>query len=127
MIGTGTIINCAAIVAGGVVGHFTGKLFRQEQQALQGDTFIKAASYRSTSWPASSAPARNDAASRAVTPFFLGLPVSIKIFMVIPPLFFLLLYPNRAGKSTAAVRRFSYSRLCRHRIGKSDMIRGNRL
>ncbi len=32
MIGTGTIINCAAIVAGGVVGHFTGKLFRQEQQ-----------------------------------------------------------------------------------------------
>ena len=32
MIGTGTIINCAAIVAGGVVGHFTGRLFRQEQQ-----------------------------------------------------------------------------------------------
>lgn len=32
MIGLGTIINTAAIVAGGVVGHFTGKLFRQEQQ-----------------------------------------------------------------------------------------------
>ena len=32
MIGLGTIINCAAIIAGGVVGHFTGKLFRQEQQ-----------------------------------------------------------------------------------------------
>ncbi len=33
MIGLGTIINCAAIAAGGAVGHFTGKLFRQEQQA----------------------------------------------------------------------------------------------
>ena len=32
MIGSGTIINSAAIVAGGAVGHFTGKLFRQEQQ-----------------------------------------------------------------------------------------------
>lgn len=32
MIGIGTIINCIAIVSGGVVGHFTGKLFRQEQQ-----------------------------------------------------------------------------------------------
>lgn len=32
MIGAGTIINSAAIVAGGAVGHFTGKLFRQEQQ-----------------------------------------------------------------------------------------------
>ena len=32
MIGSGTIINSAAIAAGGVVGHFTGKLFRQEQQ-----------------------------------------------------------------------------------------------
>lgn len=32
MIGLGTIINTAAIVVGGVVGHFTGKLFRQEQQ-----------------------------------------------------------------------------------------------
>lgn len=32
MIGLGTMINCAAIVAGGIVGHFTGKLFRQEQQ-----------------------------------------------------------------------------------------------
>jgi hypothetical protein len=32
MIGTGTIINSAAIIAGGAVGHFTGKLFRQEQQ-----------------------------------------------------------------------------------------------
>ena len=32
MIGLGTIINSAAIIAGGAVGHFTGKLFRQEQQ-----------------------------------------------------------------------------------------------
>ncbi len=32
MIGSGTIINSAAIIAGGAVGHFTGKLFRQEQQ-----------------------------------------------------------------------------------------------
>ena len=30
--GLGTIINSAAIVAGGLVGHFTGKLFGQEQQ-----------------------------------------------------------------------------------------------
>ena len=33
MIGLGTIINTAAIVFGGVIGHFTGKLFQQEQQA----------------------------------------------------------------------------------------------
>jgi uncharacterized membrane protein YqgA involved in biofilm formation len=32
MVGLGTIINSAAIVAGGLVGHFTGKLFGQEQQ-----------------------------------------------------------------------------------------------
>ena len=32
MIGLGTVINSAAIIAGGAVGHFTGKLFRQEQQ-----------------------------------------------------------------------------------------------
>ena len=32
MIGLGTIINSAAIVGGGVVGHFTGRFFRQEQQ-----------------------------------------------------------------------------------------------
>ena len=32
MTGTGTIINSAAIVAGGLAGHFTGKLFRQDQQ-----------------------------------------------------------------------------------------------
>lgn len=32
MIGLGTIINGAAIVAGGLVGIFTGKLFNQEQQ-----------------------------------------------------------------------------------------------
>ncbi|MBR0462763.1 MAG: DUF554 domain-containing protein [Clostridia bacterium] len=32
MTGLGTIINSAAIVAGGVIGHFTGKLFREEQQ-----------------------------------------------------------------------------------------------
>ena len=32
MIGFGTIINTAAIVAGGVVGHFTGRLFNGEQQ-----------------------------------------------------------------------------------------------
>lgn len=32
MIGLGTIINSAAIGVGGLLGHFTGKLFRQEQQ-----------------------------------------------------------------------------------------------
>ncbi len=32
MIGLGTMINSAAIAAGGVFGHFTRKLFRQEQQ-----------------------------------------------------------------------------------------------
>ena len=32
MIGIGTIINCAAIVAGGLAGHLTGKLFGCEQQ-----------------------------------------------------------------------------------------------
>ena len=32
MIRLGTIINSAAIVAGGLIGHFTGKLFRQDQQ-----------------------------------------------------------------------------------------------
>ena len=32
MIGLGTIINSAAIVAGGLIGHFTVKLFRQDQQ-----------------------------------------------------------------------------------------------
>lgn len=32
MIGLGTIINSAAIIAGGLAGHFTGKIFRQEQQ-----------------------------------------------------------------------------------------------
>ena len=32
MIGLGTIINCAAIAAGGLIGHFTGKLFREDQQ-----------------------------------------------------------------------------------------------
>ena len=32
MTGLGTIINGAAIVAGGLIGHFTGKLFRQDQQ-----------------------------------------------------------------------------------------------
>lgn len=32
MIGTGTLINSAAIVIGGVVGHYAGKLFRLEQQ-----------------------------------------------------------------------------------------------
>ena len=30
MIGLGTIINSAAIVAGGLVGHFAGKLFRPD-------------------------------------------------------------------------------------------------
>ena len=32
MIGMGTIINSAAIVLGGLAGHFAGKLFHQEQQ-----------------------------------------------------------------------------------------------
>ena len=32
MTGLGTIINSISIIAGGLVGHFTGKLFRVEQQ-----------------------------------------------------------------------------------------------
>ena len=32
MIGSGTIINTIAIVIGGLIGHFTGKLFNREQQ-----------------------------------------------------------------------------------------------
>lgn len=32
MIGMGTIINCIGIVAGGLTGHFTSRMFRQEQQ-----------------------------------------------------------------------------------------------
>lgn len=32
MIGTGTLINCIAIILGGVAGNFTGKLFQSEQQ-----------------------------------------------------------------------------------------------
>ena len=32
MIGLGTAINTVAIIFGGIIGHFTGKLFRQEQQ-----------------------------------------------------------------------------------------------
>lgn len=38
MIGLGTIINSAAIVIGGVVGHFTGKLFKPEQQSALNKT-----------------------------------------------------------------------------------------
>lgn len=37
MIGMGTLLNSAAIVAGGLLGHVTGKLFQKEQQeALTG-------------------------------------------------------------------------------------------
>ena len=32
MIGLGTIINTTAIVLGGIIGHFTAKLFKEEQQ-----------------------------------------------------------------------------------------------
>ncbi|MBQ6374935.1 MAG: DUF554 domain-containing protein [Clostridia bacterium] len=32
MYGLGTVINCVAIVAGGVIGHFAGRLFKPEQQ-----------------------------------------------------------------------------------------------
>jgi uncharacterized membrane protein YqgA involved in biofilm formation len=32
MIGLGTLINGGAIVAGGLLGNVTGKLFRQDQQ-----------------------------------------------------------------------------------------------
>ena len=32
MTGLGTIINSVSIVAGGLVGHFTGRMFRTEQQ-----------------------------------------------------------------------------------------------
>ena len=33
MTGLGTIINTVAIIVGGIIGHFTGRLFKQEQQA----------------------------------------------------------------------------------------------
>ena len=36
MIGLGTLINTGAIVAGGLIGLFAGKLFREEQQASIG-------------------------------------------------------------------------------------------
>lgn len=32
MIGLGTIINSVAIIAGGLIGHFLGKLFKEENQ-----------------------------------------------------------------------------------------------
>ena len=32
MRGLGTIINSAAIIAGGLVGHFTGRFFQEDQQ-----------------------------------------------------------------------------------------------
>ena len=32
MPGTGTLINTAAVVAGGIAGHFAGRLFKEEQQ-----------------------------------------------------------------------------------------------
>ena len=32
MIGIGTIVNSASIVAGGLIGHFAGKLFKSDQQ-----------------------------------------------------------------------------------------------
>ena len=32
MIGLGTIINSAAIITGGLIGHFSGKIFKEEQQ-----------------------------------------------------------------------------------------------
>jgi hypothetical protein len=32
MIGLGTIINTVAVIAGGLIGHFTGGMFKQEQQ-----------------------------------------------------------------------------------------------
>lgn len=37
MIGLGTLINSAGIIAGGILGHFTGRLFSREQQ----DSLIK--------------------------------------------------------------------------------------
>ena len=33
MTGLGTIINTVAIIVGGIIGHLTGRLFKQEQQA----------------------------------------------------------------------------------------------
>ncbi len=31
MLGIGTVINSVSIIAGGLMGHFTGKLFKPEQ------------------------------------------------------------------------------------------------
>ena len=38
MIGLGTMINSVSIVAGGLVGHFTGKLFKPEQREMLNKT-----------------------------------------------------------------------------------------
>ena len=38
MVGLGTVINTAAIILGGIIGHFTGKLFKQEQQTALNKT-----------------------------------------------------------------------------------------
>ena len=32
MPGTGTLINTAAVIAGGIAGHFTGRFFKDQQQ-----------------------------------------------------------------------------------------------
>ena len=32
MIGLGTLLNCAGIISGALIGHFAGKLFKEEQQ-----------------------------------------------------------------------------------------------
>ena len=32
MIGLGTLINAVAIVIGGILGHFTGRFFKEDQQ-----------------------------------------------------------------------------------------------
>ena len=36
MIGLGTIINTASIIGAGIVGHFAGNLFKEEQQESVG-------------------------------------------------------------------------------------------
>jgi uncharacterized membrane protein YqgA involved in biofilm formation len=37
MIGLGTVINTAAIILGGLIGHFAGRLFKEDQQRSKSD------------------------------------------------------------------------------------------
>ena len=42
MIGLGTIINTVAVIAGGLIGHFAGGLFKKEQQEAPEEHYMAA-------------------------------------------------------------------------------------